>query len=62
NAIIENFFGIIKSELFYLKKYHEIDELKRDIKNYIEYYNNDRIKLNLKGMSPIKYRAHHIDN
>ena len=62
NAIIENFFGIIKSELFYLKKYHEIDELNRDIKNYIEYYNNDRIKLNLKGMSPIKYRAHHIDN
>ncbi|WP_082021829.1 IS3 family transposase [Sphingobacterium sp. T2] len=36
NAIIENFFGIIKSELFYLKKDHEIDELKRDIKNYIE--------------------------
>ncbi|WP_082021836.1 IS3 family transposase [Sphingobacterium sp. T2] len=60
--MIENFFGIIKSELFYLKKDHEIDELKRDIKNYIEYYNNDRIKLNLKGMSPIKYRAHHIDN
>jgi len=61
NAIIENFFGIIKSELFYLKNYHEIDELKQDIKNYIEYYNNDRIKLNLKGMSPIKYRAHHYE-
>ncbi|WP_416338737.1 IS3 family transposase [Pedobacter sp. MC2016-05] len=29
---------------------------------YIEYYNNDRIKLNLKGMSPIKYRAHPINN
>lgn len=62
NAIIENFFGIIKSELFYLKKYKEINELKQDIKNYIEYYNNDRIKLNLKGMSPIKYRAHHTNN
>ncbi|ETZ21456.1 hypothetical protein N824_14465 [Pedobacter sp. V48] len=62
NAIIENFFGIIKSELFYLKKYYQIEELKKDIKNYIEYYNNDRIKLNLKGMSPIKYRAHHINN
>ena len=59
NAIIENFFGIIKSELFYLKKYRDIKELEKDIKEYIKYYNNDRIKLNLKGMSPIKYRAHH---
>ncbi|MBC7915450.1 MAG: IS3 family transposase, partial [Pyrinomonadaceae bacterium] len=31
---------------------------KKDIKEYIDYYNNDRIKLNLNGMSPIKYRAH----
>lgn len=62
NAIIENFFGIIKSELFYLKKYNNIDELKQEIEEYITYYNNDRIKLNLKGMSPIKYRAHHINN
>ena len=60
NAVIENFFGIIKSELFYLKKYSEIKELKKDIAEYIDYYNNDRIKLNLKGMSPIKYRAHHV--
>jgi putative transposase len=61
NAVIENFFGIIKSELFYLKRYSEINDLKKDIEEYIKYYNNDRIKLNLKGMSPIKYRAHHIN-
>ena len=61
NVIIENFFGTIKSEMFYLKKYISIDELKNDIKEYIRYYNNDRIKLNLKGMSPIKYRAHHCN-
>lgn len=61
NAIIENFFGTIKSELFYLKKYTSIDELKSDIREYIQYYNNDRIKLNLNGMSPIKYRAHHCN-
>ncbi|WP_411162012.1 IS3 family transposase [Flavobacterium sp. DG1-102-2] len=59
NAIIENFFGIIKSELFYLKKYTSINELKKEIIEYIKYYNNDRIKLNLKGMSPVKYRAHY---
>lgn len=59
NAIIENFFGTLKSELFYLKKYTSINQLKQDIIDYINYYNNDRIKLNLKGMSPIKYRAHY---
>ena len=59
NAIIENFFGILKSELFYLKKYKSVNELKKAIKQYIHYYNNERIKLNLKGMSPIQYRAHY---
>ncbi|SNR97440.1 IS3 family transposase, partial [Flavobacterium sp. ov086] len=59
NAVIENFFGIIKSELFYLKKYSSVSELKQEIIEYINYYNNDRIKLNLKGMSPIQYRAHY---
>jgi putative transposase len=62
NAVIENFFGILKSELFYLKKYKSIYELKTEIKEYINYYNNERIKLNLKGMSPIQYRAHHYQN
>jgi len=59
NAIIENFFGILKAELFYLKKYSSIFQLKKEISEYIKYYNNDRIKLNLNGMSPIQYRAHH---
>lgn len=59
NAIIENFFGTLKSELFYLKKYSSIRQLKQEIIEYINYYNNDRIKLNLKAMSPIQYRAHY---
>lgn len=58
NAVIESFFGTIKSELFYLKKYSSIDELKTDIQDYIKYYNNERIKLTLNGMSPVQYRAH----
>lgn len=58
NAIIENFFGTLKSEMFYLKKYNSITELNKDIIEYIKYYNNDRIRLNLNGMSPIEYRAH----
>ena len=59
NAIIENFFGILKSELFYLNKYVSIAQLKQDIK---EYYNNERIKLNLNGMSPIEYRVRYCEN
>lgn len=62
NAVIENFFGTVKSELFYLKKYNSVSELKKEIKDYINYYNNERIKLNLKGMSPVQYRAHHYRN
>jgi transposase InsO family protein len=62
NAVIENFFGIIKAELFYLKKYDSILLLKKEINDYINYYNNERIKLNLNGMSPIQYRAHYYPN
>jgi len=62
NAIIENFFGILKSELFYTQKFKSIKHLKREIKQYINYYNNERIKSNLNKMSPIKYRAHYYQN
>ncbi|MBB6503048.1 putative transposase [Pedobacter cryoconitis] len=59
NAIIENFFGTLKSELFYLTEYQSTDQLKKDIEEYIGYYNKKRIKLNLNGMSPTEYRAHY---
>lgn len=62
NAIIENFFGILKSELFYIKKFKTIEELKKEIEQYINYYNNVRIKSNLNKMSPIQYRAHYYQN
>lgn len=57
NAVMENFFGILKSELFYAQKYTSINQLKKDIKEYIDYYNNSRIKLKLNGKSPVQYRA-----
>ncbi len=62
NSCAENFFGILKSELFYPKEkeYKNIEELEKDIKEYIEYYNNNRIKSKLKGMSPIQYRKHSL--
>jgi putative transposase len=62
NAVIESFFSILKSELFYLNKYESISQLKKDIKKYIEYYNNERIKKDLNGMSPIEYRTNYYQN
>lgn len=60
NSCAENFFSILKSELFYPreKEYKNIEELEKDIVEYIEYYNNSRIKSKLKGMSPVNYRKH----
>ena len=58
NSLAENFFGLLKSELFYMKEYKTIEELERDIIEYIDYYNNKRIKGKLKGMSPVQYRVH----
>lgn len=56
NAVAENFFGLLKSELLYLQKFSSIDEFLRELKKYIIYYNNYRIKLSLNGLSPVKFR------
>ena len=57
NGPIEGFWGIIKSEMYYLRKFDNFDELKLAIDNYIEFYNNKRLQKKLKGLSPIEYRA-----
>ena len=60
NSLAEKFFGLLKSELFYTKEYQTIKELEKDIIDYIEYYNNKRIKSRLKGISPVQYRVHSL--
>lgn len=57
NSVIENFFGILKSELFYLQKFKSIEDFEEELRNYIDYYNNDRIKIKLKGLSPVEFRT-----
>ena len=57
NAVMENFFGLLKSELLYLRKFKDIDEFKDELEKYIDYYNNQRIKGKLKGLSPVQYRV-----
>jgi putative transposase len=56
NAVVENFFGILKTEMYHNEVFKTADELIAKIKEYIDYYNNKRIKLKLKGLSPIEYR------
>ena len=60
NAVMESFFGVLKSELFYLKKFTSIEQLKAGIVEYIHYYNHDRIKLKLGGLSPVQFRTQHL--
>ncbi|WP_141768199.1 IS3 family transposase [Streptococcus gallolyticus] len=59
NGMMESFFGILKSEMFYgfEKTFQSLDELKQAIINYIDYYNNKRIKVKLKELSPVQYRT-----
>lgn len=57
NAAMESFFGVLKSELFYMNKFESVDALRAALDEYIHYYNNDRIKLKLKGLSPVQYRT-----
>ncbi|UKS62681.1 IS3 family transposase [Bacillus toyonensis] len=61
NAVIENFFGIMKSEFLYRKEFESITHFKQELAKYIDYYNHKRIKAKLKGMSPVKYRAHTLE-
>ena len=56
NALAENFFGLLKSELFYLQKFHSMQDFKQELIDYLDYYNNRRIKAKLKGLPPAVHR------
>lgn len=56
NAIMENFFGLMKSELLYLQEWESVEQFEKALRAYIHYYNHYRIKLRLKGKSPVQYR------
>lgn len=56
NAVMENFFGILKSELLYLQKFESMEQFKHELEDYLDYYNNRRIKTKLKGLPPAVYR------
>lgn len=63
NSLMENFFGIMKNEMFYGQehKYKTLETLKESMIEYIDYYNNKRINLKRKGLTPIEFRNQSLD-
>lgn len=57
NAAMESFFATLKSEFFHPNRFETIKQLEDGIQDYIAYYNNDRIRMKLKGLSPVQYRT-----
>ena len=62
NSIMENFFGIMKKEMFYgyEKDFKTLEELRIAMNKYIKYYNNKRINKKRKGLSPLEYRQQYF--
>lgn len=58
NGPMECFWGILKSEMYYIKKFYDFETLKSSIDEYIDYYNNDRYQIRLDEMTPIEYREY----
>ena len=56
NAVIENFFGLLKSELLYLQEFRSMEHFKLELIEYLDYYNNRRIKAKRKGLPPALHR------
>ncbi len=56
NAVMENFFGLLKSELLYLQEFESMEHFMLELAIYLDYYNNHRIKAKLKGLPPALYR------
>lgn len=58
NVDMENFFGRLKIEMFYGEKFESVNASIKELKRYIVYYDNNRISMGLKEMSPVQYRTH----
>ena len=56
NAVIENFFGLLKTELLYLQEFQSMEHFKQELVDYLDYYNNRRIKAKLKDLPPALHR------
>lgn len=60
NSAMENFFGRLKVEMYYGEKFESVNTFIDELNRCIHYYNNERISLKLKGMSPVQFRTHSL--
>ncbi|MBN1045009.1 hypothetical protein DVW08_06425 [Clostridium botulinum] len=58
NGPMEGFWGTLKFEMYYLRKFDKYEELEQAIDEYIDFYNTKRLQKKLKSMTPIEYRSH----
>ena len=58
NSVMENFFGRLKTEMFFGETFSSVKDFIQKLEEYICYFNNERISLTLNGMSPVEYRTH----
>ena len=56
--VMENFFGRLKTEMFIGENFSSVEDFQQKLEEYICYFNNERVSLKLKGMSPVQYRTH----
>ncbi|HOJ01080.1 MAG TPA: IS3 family transposase, partial [Anaerolineaceae bacterium] len=57
NSVMENFFGILKSEFYHNQNFSSFQHFEKALSEYIDYYNKRRIKAKLKGLSPVQFRT-----
>ena len=57
NSVMENFFGILKSEFYHNQMFSSTEHFSQELSEYMNYYNNRRIKVKLKGLSPVQFRT-----
>ena len=60
NAVMENFFGLLKTELLYLQDFDSLAQFRTELEEYLDYYNNRRIRLKLNGLTPAQHRSQAI--
>ena len=58
NSACEGFFGRLKNEMFYGRDWSNVSvsQFIQIVDSYVHWYNEDRIKLSLGGLSPMQYR------
>ena len=60
SAVMENFFGLLKTELLYLQNFDSLVQFRTELDEYLDYYNNRRIKPKLNGLTPVEHRSQAI--